>query len=145
MPLKQYLEWFDQGSDRLLDDRWLDIEGYDKTVYSALTVSRDQLRTDDAEAAVLILEVAAFYAPDTSRSESSTTTNNSVCRARSRFARRSVHSPICHSSGSVKPASTSRFTASSRRSTGSTYATQSSSRRLPGQGASGRTNRCTQG
>ena len=61
---RQYLEWFDRGSDRLLDDQWLDIDGYDKTVYSALTVSRDQLRTDHVEAAVLILEVAAFYAPE---------------------------------------------------------------------------------
>jgi hypothetical protein len=62
--LTEYLRLFKAAPAPLLDDPTVDVGNYDKTVYSALAVTREQLKATNQDAALLMLEYASFYAPD---------------------------------------------------------------------------------
>lgn len=62
--LSKYLKLFEESPVRLLDDPDVDVDNYDKTVYTALAVTRDQLSEANQSAALLMLEYASFFAPD---------------------------------------------------------------------------------
>jgi hypothetical protein len=62
--LQTYLDLYRTDSSKLLGDKFTAMDGYDRTVYTALAVARDRLKTDHVDAAVLMLEYASFYAPD---------------------------------------------------------------------------------
>ena len=64
VPLGTYLRLFRQSPVRLLDDPDIDVGNYDKTVYTALAVTTDQLSQTNQDAALLMLEYSSFYAPD---------------------------------------------------------------------------------
>lgn len=59
-----YLRLFSETPDHVLNDPSVDVGGYDKTVYTALAVALQQLRTTGQDAAVQMLEYSSFYAPD---------------------------------------------------------------------------------
>lgn len=62
--LAEYLRLFQQSPVQLLADDQVYVGNYDKTVYTALAVTREQLRARDQDAALLMLEYASFFAPD---------------------------------------------------------------------------------
>ncbi len=62
VPLSAYLRLFRESPVQLLDDPDIDVGIYDKTVYTALAVTTDQLSDTHQDAALLMLEYSSFYA-----------------------------------------------------------------------------------
>lgn len=62
--LARYRALYEANSAGLLGDEYIELPGYNKTIYTALAIDRARLRTNNADAAVLLLEYASFCAPD---------------------------------------------------------------------------------